>query len=80
MRESDLPKDEETELAEEDCDTAFFSGDSIDIGEAVAETLALALDPFPRAPGADERLRDAGVLDEGETGPFAILKALKDRL
>ncbi|MGE0724996.1 MAG: DUF177 domain-containing protein [Alphaproteobacteria bacterium] len=29
-----------------------LDGDSIDIGEAVAQELSLALDPFPRAPGA----------------------------
>jgi len=28
-----------------------FDGDAIDIGEAVAQQLALALDPYPRAPG-----------------------------
>jgi len=28
-----------------------FDGDAIDIGEAVAQHLALALDPYPRAPG-----------------------------
>jgi hypothetical protein len=36
----------ETEVAEP------FEGDAIDIGEAVAQQLALALDPYPRAPGA----------------------------
>jgi uncharacterized metal-binding protein YceD (DUF177 family) len=29
-----------------------FDGDAIDIGEGVAQQLALALDPYPRAPGA----------------------------
>ncbi len=38
--------DLETEVAEP------FDGDAIDIGEAVAQQLALALDPYPRAPGA----------------------------
>lgn len=71
---------EEIELSEEDCDTIPFAGNLIDIGEAVAETLALALDPFPRSPDADEALKAAGVLQEGEAGPFAALKALKDRL
>ena len=52
-----------------------------DLG-AVAETLALSLDPFPRAPDADAVLRAAGVLSEDEavTGPFAALKGLKDKL
>ena len=38
--------DLETEVAEP------FDGEAIDIGEAVAQQLALALDPYPRAPGA----------------------------
>jgi hypothetical protein len=42
--------------------------------------MALALDPFPRAPDADDVLKAAGVLSEGEAGPFAALRALKDRL
>lgn len=80
-----LPEDligeaEEIELSEEDCDTLPFNGGLIDIGEAVAETLSLALDPFPRSPHADEVLKAAGVLQEGEAGPFSALKALKDRL
>ena len=29
-----------------------YEGSTIDLGEAVAQTLALALDPWPRAPGA----------------------------
>lgn len=33
-------------------ETEPFDGDAIDIGEAVAQQLALALDPYPRAPGA----------------------------
>lgn len=52
-------------------------GDAVDLGEALAEQLALALDPYPRAPGA--------VLPEGEgegttaRGPFAALAALKKK-
>lgn len=68
---------DEIELSDEECDTVFYSGGAIDLGEAAAETLALALDPFPRAPGADAALKDAGVLGEDETGPFAALSRLK---
>lgn len=71
---------EEIELSAEECDTVFYSGGVIDLGEAAAETMALALDPFPRGPNADAALRDAGVIGEGEAGPFGALKALKDRL
>ncbi|TZG26072.1 YceD family protein [Sphingomonas montanisoli] len=72
--------DDEIELTEADCDVVEYEGSAIDLGEAVAETMVLALDPFPRSPDADEVLKAAGVLGEGETGPFAALKALKDKL
>lgn len=73
--------DDEVELAEGELDTIFYQGGAIDLGEAVAETLALALDPFPRAAGADAALRDAGVISEADAeaerakkSPFAVLK------
>lgn len=71
---------DEIELSEGDCDLIGYAGGVIDLGEAVAETLALALDPFPRSPVAEEALRAAGVLSEAEAGPFAALKNLRDRL
>ena len=72
--------DDEVELAEDDLDTIFYQGASIDVGEAVAQTLALALDPYPRADGASEALSEAGVKNEGEAGPLGGLAALRDRL
>lgn len=72
--------DEEIELGEGDMDVVFYEGAAIDFGEAVAETLSLGLDPYPRAPGADQALREAGVKDEAESGPFAALASLKDKL
>ncbi|WP_420141116.1 YceD family protein [Sphingomonas sp.] len=74
------PAEEEIELDEEELDVLTYEGGAVDLGEAVAQTLALALDPFPRAPGADAALREAGVVSEEETGPFAALKALRDKL
>lgn len=71
---------EEIELSEQDCDVIGYAGGAVDLGEAVAETLALALDPFPRSPDADEALRAAGVLNEEDAGPFAVLKGLKEKL
>ena len=70
---------DEIELAESDLDQIDYEGSSIDLGEAVAQTMALALDPFPRAPGAEEKLRAAGVLGEEDASPFAILKTLKGK-
>lgn len=71
---------DEVELSADECDTVFYAGGAIDLGEAAAETMALALDPFPRGPNADAALRDAGVIGESEAGPFGALKALKDKL
>lgn len=72
--------DEEVELEEAELDVIFYDGAAIDVGEAVAETLLLNLDPYPRAPDADEALRAAGVKSEEEAGPFGALAGLKDKL
>ena len=72
--------EEEVELAEEELDTIFYQGASIDVGEAVAQTLALALDPYPRADGAGEALSEAGLTDEAAAGPFGGLAALREKL
>jgi len=74
------PAPEEIELSESDCDIVFYPGSEIDVGEAVAETLSLNLDPWPRAPDADDALKKAGIKAEHEVGPFAALAALKDKL
>jgi len=50
-------EEEEVELAEGDLDVLPMEGDVMDVGEAVAETLALALDPYPRA--SDEAMKEA---------------------
>jgi len=70
--------EEEIELAPTDCDVAFHDGSTIDLGAAIADTLALALDPFPRSAGADAALKEAGVLTEAEASPFAVLAQLRD--
>ena len=72
--------DEEIELGEGDLDTIFHDGAAIDLGGAVADTLALALDPYPRSAGAETALKEAGVLTEEEASPFAALAALKSKL
>jgi uncharacterized metal-binding protein YceD (DUF177 family) len=75
--------DEEVELGEGELDVVFYDGGEIDLGEAVAETLWLNLDPYPRAPEADAVLRAAGVTREGEEekdSPFAALAGLKGKL
>ena len=70
--------EEEIELGEGELDVIFYDGASVDVGEAVAETLSLSVEPFPRSFAADEALREAGVKSEEEAreeaSPFAALK------
>jgi uncharacterized metal-binding protein YceD (DUF177 family) len=74
--EPEAGADEEIELGEGDCDTVFHDGSVIDLGSAIADTLALSLDPYPRSAEADAALREAGVMREAEASPFAALAAL----
>ena len=69
--------EEEIELGEADCDVVFHDGSTMDLGSAIADTLALSLDPFPRSAGADAALKEAGVIGETEASPFAALARLK---
>lgn len=73
-------RDEEIELGETELDVVFYDSGSIDVGEAVAETLLLNLDPYPRAADAEEALRAGGVKSEEEAGPFGALAGLRDKL
>lgn len=77
MRGLDGEDSEELELSEDDCDLLPLEEERIDLGEAVAQTLALNLDPYPRVADADKKLRELGILSEEDAGPFAALKALK---
>jgi uncharacterized metal-binding protein YceD (DUF177 family) len=77
---NDLAAGEEMELDDDAIDVLPLEGAAIDLGEIAAETLALALDPFPRGPNAEAALKEAGVLSEGEAGPFGALAGLKDKL
>jgi hypothetical protein len=70
---------ETADLAEIDAETLEgpdeipYTGESIDLGAALAEQLALSLDPYPRKPGAvlpEE-------ISEPEPHPFAALAARK---
>jgi uncharacterized metal-binding protein YceD (DUF177 family) len=74
--ESAVP-DEDIELGEEDCDVVFYDGAAINLGSAIADTLALSIDPYPRSAAADAALKEAGVLTEEQASPFAALAALK---
>ena len=56
-------------------DQVPYEGGMIDLGEAAAEQLALALDPYPHKPGAE---LDAPP-DEAALHPFGALAALRPR-
>ncbi|MBA3667110.1 MAG: DUF177 domain-containing protein [Sphingomonas sp.] len=71
---------EEIELGAAELDTLFHDGQAIDLGGAIADTLALTLTPYPRSADADTALHEAGVLSEEEAGPFAALAALKGKM
>ena len=65
---------ESPEIDPEGEDEIPYRGRTIDLGEATSEQLALALDPYPKRPGA--------LLPEAEApppGPFAGLGALRQR-
>jgi uncharacterized metal-binding protein YceD (DUF177 family) len=49
----------------------------IDIGEAVAQQLSLALDPFPRAPGATAEVEIGTSAEVPSESPFAALARLR---
>ena len=56
-------------------------GDSLDVGEIIAEELALSLDPYPRKPGIAVEIGPGGGAAKGEAPPrdrpFEALAALK---
>lgn len=70
------PQDDEIEIALDAEEPVFepLCGDAIDIAEAVAQELSLALPDFPRDPNA---AIDAAFEPEPEDGPFAGLDKLR---
>ncbi len=69
-----LPPNEEPSDDPDSPDEIPVEGDTVDLGEAIAEQLSLALDPYPRAPGAELPQEAAG---SGAAGPFGALAALR---
>jgi uncharacterized metal-binding protein YceD (DUF177 family) len=68
-----VPAGQETDDMDPESDDEIpFEGNVIDLGEAAAEQLGLALDPFPRMP----RVELPVVEDEPEQHPFAALRRL----
>lgn len=69
--------DEEFELAADDLDTIDYEGSTIDLGEAVAQSLSLAIDPYLTGPNADAARREHGLDQPDPANPFAALRGLK---
>jgi uncharacterized metal-binding protein YceD (DUF177 family) len=68
--------------ADEDDTPEPLTVDSLDLGEVLAEQLALALDPHPRAPGVSFEGASFGATgpedgDDAPDNPFAVLRQLK---
>jgi uncharacterized metal-binding protein YceD (DUF177 family) len=63
---------EREEIDFDDDDEIGYAGNVLDLGEAASEQLALALDPFPRRPGAEL----AQAHREQQEGAFAALTRL----
>jgi uncharacterized metal-binding protein YceD (DUF177 family) len=70
-------EDEELELEESQLDEVPFTGHLFDLGEAVAQSLALAIDPYAVGPNAEQARKNAGLSDQAASGPFAALAGLK---
>lgn len=71
---------EEIEFASGDADEIEYDGAAFDLGEAVAQSFGLALDPYATGPEAEAARRAAGIVDENApSGPFAALAALKPK-
>ncbi len=67
-------EDHEVELdPEADDPPDVLTSDQLDLGAYVVEDLSLAVDPFPRKPGAEFEAPDMGA----EISPFAVLAKLK---
>lgn len=58
-----------------------LTGDSLDLGEVIAEELAVSLDPYPRKPGVAVEIGSGGSGGRGRErpsgGPFEALAALR---
>lgn len=81
LDEDELPAGAEIEISfEEDEPPDPIEGGTLDVGEAVAEHMALALDPFPRKPGARISAGCEPVPEvEEKPNPFAVLARLRQK-
>ncbi len=79
------PEDEDWDVGDPDDPLVeAWPGAELDVGELVAQHLSLALNPYPRVPGATlpkGTPADGGVPENGEKpSPFARLQEVRDKL
>ncbi len=83
--EAAAPDADEVELSGTDLDVLPLDGDALDLGEAVAQSLGLALDPYPRAPAevraaaarfviSEAEAAEIAAADKARANPFAVLR------
>jgi uncharacterized metal-binding protein YceD (DUF177 family) len=74
-----LPEDADVSVdVDDDSVVEPYPAGALDIGEAVAQELALALDPYPHAPGAAvESQESAGQTASDRPNPFSVLANLR---
>ena len=68
--------DEEIELDADACDEIEYNGSHFDLGEAVAQSVGLAIDPFATGPDADRARQLPELSGQEKESPFAALKGL----
>ncbi len=71
----------ELDIEADEDDIEVAAAGIIDLGDICVQYLALALDPYPRAPGAADVVLPQEGADDVSTAenPFAVLKKLKDK-
>lgn len=75
LLETAVEEGDEIDLSPDDEGADVIENGRIDLGQYALEQLVLALDPFPRKPGAEFVQPE----EPTEISPFAVLKAMKSK-
>lgn len=76
-QQPEIDPEEEIELDSAEPDEIYYEGQAFDLGEALAQSFGLAIDPYAEGPVAGTIREEAGLLDAPPSGPFAALAALR---
>ena len=81
LSQSETRAQQELDIDIEEDDIEITETGIVDVGDIAVQYLALALDPYPRSPGAAEVVLPVEGGDEETTpaNPFDVLKKLKDK-